>query len=342
MTRLIAATTLTLVLFGNRVTAQESATAHDGPLIEAIDLGMIYPGVSTQPRAVNERATVVGVAQFPDGTQSAFLWTRRSGFREIVQNGGATDINKRGEVVGYLNSCGYYCGGFHWSDRTGLHDLGEFVPSAINDKGDIAGQCGQELPQPCVLIDGILHHIAVEHYGLALDINNRGVVAGSVYRPVEDEGFAPQAFTWSLSEGLQLLPAGDASTTEAQAINKRGTVAGTAAFSPATPDPAFVQAAVWEKGSMDILAGSDWYALGFGINDRGWIVGVVSRQNGTTPFRPLLWIPQSVALELPAPAGLDGYYAADVTNSGLIVGAAYDDTGTHAVLWMVTGAKSPK
>ena len=41
-------------------------------------------------------------------------------------------------------------------------------------------------------------------------------------------------------------------------------------------------------------------------------------------------------MELPAPLGLEGWYAADVTNSGVIVGSAYTPTGeTHAGPWRV-------
>ena len=343
--QLAAATmSVVVVLFGGRATAQEPTTANARPSIEAIDLGTLYPGVWTEPRAVNERATIVGTAQFPNGRTSVFQWTRRSGFIEIVQNGGARDINNRGDIVGYLNdSCGGYCRGFLWSERTGLHDLGDFVPYAINEKGDMAGECrqGNSFPQPCARIDGIVYQIGIEQLGSALDINNRGVVAASIYHPDEEGGLAPAAFTWSLSRGLRLLDQGDTSTTEAAAINNGGDIAGTAGFVSAAPERGIVQAARWHKQSLELLAGSSWTSAS-GLNDRGWIVGVVW-EGGSNPgaARPLLWVPERFAIELPAPEGLEGYYAADVTNSGLIVGAAYNETGIHAVLWIVKHAQKP-
>ena len=61
-----------------------------------IDLGTLYAGGSTEPRAINERGTVVGVARQPDGSETAFMWSRAQGLVALVDNAVATDVNNRG------------------------------------------------------------------------------------------------------------------------------------------------------------------------------------------------------------------------------------------------------
>ena len=70
-------------------------------------------------------------------------------------------------------------------------------------------------------------------------------------------------------------------TTDAQAIDKSGAIAGTASFISAAPERGIVQAAKWHKESLEILAGSSWTS-GSALNDRGWIVGV-AWEGGNTP-----------------------------------------------------------
>ena len=223
--------------------------------------------------------------------------------------------------------------GFVWSEDQGLRDLGEFSPYAINDSGAMAGTCRFDTnPQACVLIDGVVQEVGPsEHGGFALDINEHGVVTGFAYR-LANGGLAPYAFTWSASEGVRLLEPADADTSSACAINNHGTVAGDVAYNGPNSR---INAALWQRQSPRILRGPDWTS-GYGINDQGWVVGTISIA-GTNPNRPLLWIPDHSLTELPAPAGLQrGFYAADINNSGQIVGTAYSSQETHAVMWKVS------
>lgn len=52
---------------------------------------------------------MVGTARPALGGESAFVWTRTQGFTIIAENAVATDINDRGDVVGWINTCYYVC-----------------------------------------------------------------------------------------------------------------------------------------------------------------------------------------------------------------------------------------
>jgi hypothetical protein len=87
--------------------------------------------------------------------------------------------------------------GFSWSAAIGLKDLGNFFPYAVNNRGEMAGTCGESTP--CAVIGGSVVEIPVDSdFAIAFDISDRGVVAGWMYGPVDEEGGrGPVAFTWS-------------------------------------------------------------------------------------------------------------------------------------------------
>jgi uncharacterized membrane protein len=341
---LLASITVCTLLAAPLPSAAQRSTAPPGARVEVFDLGTPYAGGSTEPQAINASGAVVGTARPAMGGESAFIWTRSDGFTIIAENAVATDINERSDVVGWTNTCYYACPsrGFIWNALTGLRDLGEFQPYAINAKGSVAGACYRQgiYPQPCVLIDGSLRRIeAGPTGGIALDVNNRDQVVGFAYRLGEDGGAGPEAFTWSSRDGVRILERGATDTTEAAAVNNSGAIAGTVAYNGTPTRSSSVHAALWERRSFRHYPGPDW-TMGSGINERGWSVGVLSRQGG--PNRPFMWA-DDFALELPAPAGLEGWYAADVNNAGWIVGAAYNASGeTHAVLWRVRRARAAR
>ena len=102
-------------------------------------------GIRGEALGINNRGDIVGgVDTSPDAVSVPFLWTVRSGLR-IISNvpGAALDVNDRGAVVGYFRvGAAVAPRGFLWTAREGLTDLGPaFLPSAINNRGDIAGTC---------------------------------------------------------------------------------------------------------------------------------------------------------------------------------------------------------
>ena len=141
------------------------------------------------------------------------------------QGGVANDINNHGTIVGHIV---YKCipSGFMWTEADGDVDLGGFVPNAINDRGQMAGSCVEELSQnfqfrPCFWEDdsSITDLSDGARFGAAFDINDRGEVVGQVEL---------SAFVWSPRTGTVRLPTElpGQSVASAAAINDRGLIAG--------------------------------------------------------------------------------------------------------------------
>ncbi len=310
--------------------APAAAAAVNPPNITVTNLGTLYPGYSTEPRAINEHGVVAGSAIPQNDFGVAFIWTPGEGFREIAQRSFATDINNHNEVVGVRGDCENPCTGWLWTAETGISDLGTFIPYAINDAGAMAGACPRvnATPVPCVRIDGQVQEIPLTpRDGLAFDINIDGVVAGWGYRPVGQGGRAPYAFVWSVANGLQLLDQGGAEVSEASAINASGVVAGMAG----------ARLALWRDAAAQVQQSTDTRAASAaGLNDLGVVVGTAALGAGGAN-RPVMWVPGERVRELPAPRGLSGWYAAGVNSSSRVVGAARDGSGlAHALLWTVT------
>jgi probable HAF family extracellular repeat protein len=97
---------------------------------------------------------VAGTSTDRFGFKEAFVWTMETGMVELGVLGGqdsvATDINNRGEVVGWSDSDGKFPQvGFLW-DGTKMVDLNKItdgadgknwiqIASGLNDRGDIVG-----------------------------------------------------------------------------------------------------------------------------------------------------------------------------------------------------------
>jgi hypothetical protein len=186
---------------------------------------------------------------------------------------------------------------------------------------------------PCAIVSGSLVEISVDSdFAIAFDINDRGVVAGWMYGPVDEEGGrGPVAFTWSLRGGPVVLDAADADNTTANAINKHGVVAGSVTYNSTIGVGSRVNAVTWTQGQPFILHGSDWTSAG-AINDRGWTAGSLS-VGGSGPNLPMFWIPGQSPIQLPLSDGTGGF-ATDINKSGQVVGYVYTSAGMmQAVLW---------
>ncbi len=289
----------------------------------------------TWAAAINDRGVVAGTATVSASTMmgSGFIWTESDGFTTIVENAVVWDINNKAQVVGrYRCSSEIECAaGFSWRPSTGLQDLGNFFPYAVNNRGDMAGTCGESTP--CAILDGGRVEIAVDSdFAIAFDINDRGVVAGWMYGPVDEEGGrGPVAFTWSLRGGLIILDAADADNTIANAINRHGVVAGSVTYNSTIGVSSRVNAVIWTQGQPFILHGDDWTTAA-AINARGWTVGFLS-VGGSGPNLPMFWIPGQPAVQLPLSGGTGGF-ATDINKLGQVVGYVYTSAGImQAVLW---------
>lgn len=104
----------------------------------AVSLGSLGEGNSfSEALAVNNRRLVVGRSFGHGSAECAFLWDTRSGMIDLgalgLRNSRATDVNERGQVVGYASDvAGFPTFGsaaeFLWEDGV-LLDLNDLVPA---------------------------------------------------------------------------------------------------------------------------------------------------------------------------------------------------------------------
>jgi uncharacterized membrane protein len=208
------------------------------------------PGVGVS--SINNHGAIVGAISTGSASPSVpFLWTRARGLELFLGDspGQATDINDKGAIVGVLvDSSGDFFSGFLWTRLHGVVHLGRFIPAAINNRGQIAGDCFEVLgqPRPCLWEDGVVTELGNGGLsGSAFDINARGDIAGQC-APC-GEGLA-SAFVWSRRTGVTPLPSstgGADAIAAAMAINDRGELVGfeteavaTAALTPVRWIPA--------------------------------------------------------------------------------------------------------
>jgi probable HAF family extracellular repeat protein len=213
------------------------ATVWTNGRARALPADRSYGGIDYQSEAmaINDRGDVAGWDYF-----GARLW-RGGAMQKLVDDGLATSINERGQIVGILggmdpNGRWGPLGGFLWENGD-VRDLGQLGGfgwrdshenwiSAINDEG--------------VIVGGRMGHATTW-------------VAGAPHRLPEAKN-EPRQRSW------------------ANGLNERGQIVG--GWEP-RPDGR-LRAALWDKGKMSLLPGLSAgrnRAEAFGINELGQIVG---------------------------------------------------------------------
>jgi probable HAF family extracellular repeat protein len=199
--------------------------------VRVLPLPIEFPFVS----GFNDRRQVIGYGPPRDQTNAGFVWDARRGLQLIsppgscAENSARTipyDINRHGEVVG-SRCIGPGPGRAFLRDRSGtVFDLGPFAPSALNDRGQVAGTA----VRPNFETRAVVWTAESGTTDLggpnsrAVEINNRGVIAGEL------QG---QAAIWTdvgIWQELGVLgdsPFGGPRFSSAYAINDRGWVVGT-------------------------------------------------------------------------------------------------------------------
>jgi probable HAF family extracellular repeat protein len=184
-------------------------------------------------------------------------------------NGQATDVNSRGQVVG-------------WAENA-VEDQTCVAPQALLYNGVVWGPRKGEIRA--------LPPLPGDSVSLAAVINERGQVAGQSGPCINPNGFLngvflPHGVIWDQGRTISLGSLGGTQATFPYNINNRGQVVGQ---SNLTGDVVF-HAFLWQKGVMadlGVLPG-DADSAAFGVNDLGQAVGWSVGPNFST-LRAFLW-----------------------------------------------------
>jgi probable HAF family extracellular repeat protein len=268
------------------------------------------------PAAINVRSTAVGYTTMIDsgsGVARFYPVRFRNGVPEVIGGdgipGGATDINRRGRIVGYVEP-----------------ELGDSRPALL-------------------VTDGFTEIGTLGGGGRANAINAGNQVVG--FSAIDPAGGEAHAFLWEdgdMSDLGTLVPGGASMALD---INDDGLIVGTATFgrSAALFAP-LTHAVLWDNGNIVDLGalGNGDLSVAFGINNNGQIVGVSTTSRGETygsrGMRAFLW--QNGAMEaLGRPDGSTACVANAINNNGWIVGLCDRPGGSGvmfvdsvAVLWV--------
>jgi uncharacterized membrane protein len=306
-----------------------STDAQQGPPIQTTRLPAPQAGAEAFGNAINGRGVVAGTIVLDRNSATprsqAFTWMPSGGYRVILENASASDINDRGQVLGFRRHCAYdeECDwhAYVWSPSTGAVDLGDdVVPSAINNNGTIVGEYRHVWPRRGFVRIGTTMRDLPGGL-LPQDVNDRGVVAGFYYHPS-----VPifRAAVWGSAFGLRDLDADSTSFGVAEAINNAGFAVGWRKHGTNNQDP--IRAMTWTPfgGAGTPQTGT----LANEITDRGWVVGEANR-------RPALWLVgrRLVALPIPSDATFGG--ALDANDAGQIVGYFATLHSRHTLIWTV-------
>ncbi len=278
----------------------------------------------------------------------------------LASNAFPTDINNRGQVVGYYAPFGNPpIGGFIWSQLTGLQNLGAFPDAAlnnvranaINDAGVVVGYAhSDDFSQQQAFVWNIASEpqLSAFPYSRALDINERGAILTnnaiwsgpgqitplSFFEPTGLNRFKQTA--WFAGGGFNFFgspesdfyvdpPMGEeyAFTT---GINDASQVIG---YSTLGNDGPFNSSGfVWDEqeGYVSLTSDPDTWSVPAAINNDGTVVGI--RGSRSAPFNPLpfIWDRSSGMRDLSFSDG--SFQPSGINDRGQIVG--YD--GYSAVL----------
>jgi uncharacterized membrane protein len=212
-------------------------------------LGQLEPGSETYATAINSHGVIVGNGTSPIGWSVPWVYDPAVG--HIVQLPGtasavpahARGINDNGDIVGDLTAVSSVDSmpvgtlPVKWAAATHaatiLLQFGNTLAgtaNAINASGAIVG----EVASGAVLwasAEATPIALAPERSSSrAIDINDAGVIVGSIAAYHGQDIMTPTAVAWSLDRHLQLLVDSNSTTSSyASAVNRGGTIVGVAA-----------------------------------------------------------------------------------------------------------------
>jgi len=164
-------------------------------------------------------------------------------------------------------------------------------------------------------------------------INDHGQITGSASTP----GGAYHAFLWSKATGMVDINGPGVSISNAYALNNKGWVTGTAAFSGTVPFTAFR----WTPATGMVNLGSFGNtSYGYAINEAGTVVGYSEGPELGIVARAFKWTPSGGLQSLVSTSSVVSS-ANDINEAGKIVGSGTSDPALNdrALLWTPKGAQ---
>jgi len=243
------------------------------------DLGTLS-GYESRAFAINDRGDVVGESISPNFSTHAFLWTRRTGMRELTPTDGAEQtaaygVSATDEVALYAYNAIVW-NAVDWEARHVVNVGSYSVPQGINSFGTMAGYSSQSDHAFQWTKTGGLQDLGTlgGPISAAFAINDSGQIVG--YSAVPDGG-PGHAFLWSQQTGMQDLGT-LGQEADAHAISSSGMVAGVYWVNFNTAP--FLWTPTGGLELLPTLPNAVTSTVG-GINDAGQVVGCALLTNNT-------------------------------------------------------------
>jgi probable HAF family extracellular repeat protein len=231
-------------------------------------------------------------------------------------------VNDRGQVVGYsrISAQSSVNHAFRWSEGRGMVDLhgpgqdqSDSSAADINNKGQVVGTGA--FPFRWSPRTGMQELVTLGAGGGANAINEAGTVVGFA----GDPGGEPQGLParWTRPDRIRVLSNLGSRTSGGRDINAAGQIVGNVPF---PPEPFGAEHAfLWtpQRGLIDLGTGSGNFSTASKINDRGMVIGVLSRLPDF--IRGFVWTRHAGLIEIGG-ADVTSSRANDLNNCGQVVG----------------------